>query len=175
MQVSAKLRRASAVMAWLSLAGAAFYVAGDFLVFLAPDIAHGVGFFQMRAADLTITSAMPLAYRAAALAIDLIPTALMVWALAELFRLYAAGTVFTPTALGCLKRVASLMFWFVLVGFLTEGPISYIISLSQPHHYISLTLTSHDFATLFVAGVALVISRVMAEAQRLADENATFV
>jgi hypothetical protein len=180
MQVSAKLRKASRVMAWLSIAGAVLYVAGDLLVFLAPEFCHHLGFIEVHHTGIEITPQIPLVFRAGALFADFIPGALIVWALIELFRLfrlYAAGLVFDTAALSCLNRVASLMFWYVLVSFLAQAPISFLLSWPGPagNREISLTVTTHDFSVLFVAGVVLVIARVMAAAQQLADENAKFV
>ena len=104
----------------------------------------------------------------------------MVWALVELYRLfllYAAGEVFSTGALTSLNRVAALMFWYVLVSFATQAPVSYLLSLYRPpgHREISLEFTSHDVSLLFMAGVVLVIARVMGEARRVADENESFV
>ena len=80
-------------------------------------------------------------------------------------------------ALSSLNRVAALMFWYVLVSFVTQAPVSYLLSLYRPpgHREISLGFTSHDVTFLFMAGVVLVIARVMGEARRVADENESFV
>ncbi len=179
MGVSHKLVKASRIMAWLSLLGAIAYVAAEFLVFLAPNIGRALD-IEIHHTGADITMAIPFAYRLAALVVDLIPTALVVWALIELYRLfqhYAKGEVFSRAALGHLNRVAALMFWQVLVSFIAQAPISYLLSLYRPagHREISLGLGSNDFAFLFMAGVVLVIARVMAEARRMADENESFV
>ena len=180
MSVSPKLVRASRIMACLSCCAALAYVAGEVFVFLMPNAAHALGAIEIHHTGTDITAAMPLTYRAAALAVDLVPTAIMTWALIELYRLfllYARGEVFSTAALTKLNRVAALMFWQVLTSFVAQAPISYILSLSRPagHREISLGLTSYDLAFLFMAGVVLVIARVMAEARRMADENASFV
>ncbi|HEX3673647.1 MAG TPA: DUF2975 domain-containing protein [Rhizomicrobium sp.] len=180
MKVSERLIRGSRVMAWLSLIGAVVYVAADCLVFLAPGISRELGAIELHHTGMDVTQAIPFVYRAAALAVDLIPASLMVWALLELHRLflrYAAGDVFTAAALKSLNRVAALMFWYVLVGFVAQAPISALLSWSKStgHREISLGFTSHDVSFLFMAGVVLVIARVMAEARRVADENESFV
>ena len=181
MGVSQKLVKASRIMAWLSLLGAIVYVAGEIFVFLVPDAAHALGEIEVHhVGTIPITSAIPFAYRLAALVVDLIPTALVAWALIELYRLfqhYARGEVFSVAAIGNLNRVAALMFWQVLASFVAQAPISYLLSLYRPagHREVSLGLGSNDLAFLFMAGVVLVIARVMAEARRVADENASFV
>jgi hypothetical protein len=178
--VSPQLTRVSRIMAWLSLAGAFVYLAMDVGTFLAPDTMNAFGAFEAHHTGAPITGAIPIAYRLAALAVDLIPAALVVWALLELHRLflsYAQGQVFSEAALRSLGRVAMLMFLQVLVSFVAEAPITYLLSLAHPpgHREISLTFGSHDASFLFMAGVVLVIARVMAEARRMADENAAFV
>jgi hypothetical protein len=180
MKVSQNLVRASRIMAWLSLIGAIAYLAAEFLVFLTPGLWGQLGAIEIHHTGGDITSAIPLDYRIAALAVELIAAALMVWTLVELYRLfllYAAGEVFSTAALRSLNRVAALMFWYVLVSFVTQAPVSYILSLYRPpgHREISLGFTSHDINLLFVAGVVLVIARVMGEARRVADENESFV
>jgi len=179
MSVSRKLIRASRVMAWLSILGAALYLLGEIAVFIVPDSMKLANILETHHTGVAITSAIPLANRLGALAVELIPTALLIWALLELYGLfhcYSAGEVFTPEPLARLNRVAALMFWYVLVSFIAQAPVSLILSWANAgHRAISLGLSSHDLSVLFVAGVALVIARVMAEARRMADENASFV
>ena len=178
MAVSEPWVRASRIMAWLSLAGAVLYLAGEICVFVFPDITRAVGFMQMRSGDLAISSAMPLAFRLGALAIDLVPAALGIWALVSLhglFTLYAKSEVFSAQALTLLNRVAVLMFWQVLAGIVAQAPESALLSWTSGHRAISLGLGSGDATYLFMAGVVLVIARVMGEARRVADENASFV
>jgi len=59
--------------------------------------------------------------------------------------------------------------------FAMHAPISLILSLGIHKPQISLDFGSGDLATLFTAGVVLVIARVMNEAGRIAEENAKFV
>ncbi len=179
MPTPSKLRTASTVMAWLSLAGAVLLAAAVPLTFLVPNPslsfgAHGKLAFM----DDAVTAAIPLANRALAMMVAAVPTALAVWALVTLFRLfrfYAAGKVFEVAPLKCLNRVTSLSFWFVLTKIVAESVKNYILQSAAGHGSISLSISTSEFGMLFLAGVALVITRVMAEAKRLADENATFI
>jgi hypothetical protein len=178
--VSPKLARASRIMAWLALAGAVVYVALDIGTFLIPDTLNAFGAFQAHHLGMRVLSAIPLALRADALALDLIPTALLAWMLVELHRLflaYAGGAVFTEDSLARLSRISLLMFVQAAVAFVLEAPISYVLSLAHPpgHRVVTLTLSSYDVSFLFTAGVVLVVARVMAEARRVAVENSEFV
>lgn len=180
MQVSRKLRTASTVMAWLSLAGAALFAVAVPLAFLVPNpMIHFAGLNLGFTVD-NITAATPLLYRLAALGVAAIPVGLGLWmamTLFRLFRAYAAGRVFDATAISLLNRVASLMFGMVLTSKMAEAAQSQILAWAAGGHglFVSLGITTEWLGYLFVAGVALVIARVMAEAQRLADENAKFV
>lgn len=178
MNVSAKLVRTSRIMAALAGIGAAIYLAMEILLFAAPNIANAFSAVSIHG-NLPLIGA-PLANRLGALAFDLIPGALVVWALLELRRLflfYARGEVFSEGALRALNRVAALMFIEVLAAFVVQAPQTYILSLANPpgQRSMSLGLGSNDLAFLFMAGVVLVIARVMAEARRVSEENASFV
>jgi len=180
MKPSERLVTASRIMAWLALVGAAFYLAMEVLMFVIPDAMNSLGLVEIHHTGMDITGKIPLVFRLAALAVDLIPSALMIWALLELHRLfllYAGGEIFTTAPLARLNRVAALMFWYVLVSFVAEAPVSVLLSWARTtgHRELSLSLTSHDISFLFMAGVVLVIARVMAEARRVADENESFV
>ncbi len=123
MNVSAKLVRISRIMAALAGIGAVFYLAMEILVFAAPDAANAITGASMHT-DLPINGKVPMTYRLSALAFDLIPTALVVWALLELrrlFQFYTRGQVFSEGALRSLNRVAMLMFIEVLVAFRRAG------------------------------------------------------
>ncbi|HEX3810545.1 MAG TPA: DUF2975 domain-containing protein [Rhizomicrobium sp.] len=173
-----RLRRISRIMAWLSLASAVLYLAGEVCVYIFPDLSSAVDFIQIRNGVMPVTSTTPLAFRVAALAVDLIPAGLVVWALIalhRLFSLYGKGEVFSSAALAALNRVAVLMFWEVLVSIVAQVPVSFLLSWSTKQHAISVGLGSGDFTFLFMAGVVLTIARVMGEARRVADENASFV
>jgi hypothetical protein len=180
MQISTKLQRASQIMAWMSLTAAVGLALAVPVAYLLPDasvaLGHGTGQIRVMADD--ITAAVPLSYRLWALLAALVPTGLTVWALVTLFRLfrfYAAGAVFEAAPLACLRRVASLLFWIVLAHAFATSAKTYILGLIAGKTAISFAFSTYELSYLFVAGVAVVITRVMGEACRIADENATFI
>ncbi len=178
MPVSGKLVKASRAMAWLSAAGVVIVPLVTIAIFLFPSVA-AVMDISMSHLSAPLTSAVPLANRVGALLCEIVPLAIAVWgllALTRLFRLFASGEVFSAASLQALSQVAAALFWNVVAAFLAEAPISYFLTEASPaHRAISLTLGTGDVEVLFLAGVALVIARVMAEAARMADENASFV
>jgi hypothetical protein len=169
----------SNVMAWLSTLGFVCIPIMVVYAFLEPDHSKWM-MFDFDHLGEHITSSVPLEYRLLALVCTFVPTGFSMWALwslRQLFLLYAHGSVFSKEALAALNHVAVALFASVIVGFCIQAPTSLALTwpLGAHHREISLSFGSSDVATLFMAGVVLVIARVMAEAQRMADENAKFV
>ncbi|HUO92377.1 MAG TPA: DUF2975 domain-containing protein [Rhizomicrobium sp.] len=171
--------RLSRVMATLSAAGFVIFPAVVTYTFLEPDSSQWM-MFHYGHLGAELTSSIPLEFRLLALVCALAPTAFTMWALwslRRLFLLYARGSVFSAEALTALNSVAVALFASVVVAFAMQAPISLTLTWPRGWHHreISLGFGSNDVFTLFMAGVVLVIARVMAEAQRMADENAKFV
>lgn len=186
------LSRLSRLMARLSTIGAVAVPLAAMATFFLGDLATGGGGFsdayrsssgfgfayrEMSAIRIAET---PFAFRVAAFVLALVPTGFTVWALASLrnlFLLYAAGEVFSHQALRLLNYVAVALFASVIADIVMQPPVMFILSWYRGagHRYLSLGIGSADVAALFIAGAVLVIARVMAEARRMADENASFV
>lgn len=174
-----KLARLSRVMSVLSLLGAVIVPALVIAIFLHPDTTQ---FLMLRLDHLgaDLTSRIPLQYRLDALACEAAPLSFTVWAmwsLRQLFSNYARGEVFSPEPLRHLNNVANALFLGVLADFVMQAPISYLLTfhLGERHREVSLSFGSNDAKWLFIAATVLAIARVMAEARRVADENAAFV
>lgn len=176
------LSRLSRLMARLSAIGAVavpLLVAATFFIGDVTGRRYGFGlsFNGMDAAKIGET---PFDFRFAAFVFAIMPTGFTVWALLSLrrlFLLYAAGEVFSHQALRTLNHVAVALFASVIVGFAIQPPVTLLLSWYRGagHRSLSLGIRSEDVITLFLAGAVLVIARVMAEARRMADENASFV
>jgi hypothetical protein len=178
-QQRASVARLSMIMAWLATAGFVIFPLMIVYVFLDPDHSQWMMFSYIHG-GAELSSRQPLAFRLMALFCALAPTAFTMWALwslRRLFLLYAKGSVFSAEALAALNHVAVALFASVIVAFAMQAPISLALTWARGAHHreISLGFGSEDVFTLFMAGVVLVIARVMAEAQRMADENAKFV
>lgn len=177
--VSRNLAVLSRTMAWLSTAGFVIVPAVLIYIFLEPDRSQWL-MFDVDHLGASLYATIPVQYRMLALACAMIPAAFNMWALwslRRLFLLYADGEVFSSGALGALNHVAIALFGGVIASFVAQGPMSLALSWANgPHHReISLGFGSGDVSTLFMAGVVLVVARVMGEARRVADENAAFV
>ena len=174
-----KLARLSRVMSVLSLLGMITIPALVIAIFLHPDTTQFL-MFRLDHLGVDLNDRIPLQYRVDALFCEAAPLGFTVWAMWSLHRLfanYAQGRVFLPEPLRHLNNVANALFLGVLAEFVMQAPISYLLSLNRPpgHREISLSFGSNDAAWLFIAGTVLVVARVMAEARRVADENAAFV
>lgn len=175
----ANLSQLSRVMAWLSAAGATILPLLVATTILYPPLGYALGSKYQGIDALTIAQT-PFGFRAIAFLCALGPTGFTVWALLSLrrlFLLYAHGEVFSHQALRMLNHVAVALFASVIVGFVMQAPITLLLSwhLGAGHRAVSLGLGTDDVVALFMAGAVLVIARVMAEARRMADENAGFV
>ena len=173
------LTRLSTVMAWLATFGLVAWPAMTVAAFLWPGSTDSLMFGADNLGAL-LNASVPAAFRVAALAFSLgaeLFTVWALWSLRKLLLLYARSEVFSPRALKLLNDIAVAMFAGVITGFAVQAPITLLLSwpLGPDHRQISLGFGSGDAATLFCAGVVLVIARVMVEARRLADENAKFV
>lgn len=176
------LPRLSRLMAWCSAIGVCavplLLVATFFIVDMTGIHADfGLDFDHMGAAKIAET---PLDFRVVAFLFALIPTGFIVWAfvsLRQLFNLYTVGDVFSMSALRMLNHVAAALFASVVTGIATQPPIALILSWYRGagHRFISIGIGNQEIMTFFIAGSVLVIARVMAEARRMADENASFV
>lgn len=177
--VSPKLAGISRVMAALSAIGAVLQPIMVTYVFLDPGRSQWL-MFDVNGLGDELNAGIPLEFRLIALGCALVAFAFNVWALvslSRLFLLYAKGEVFTRDALRALNHVALALVGAVIVGFIMHAPETAALSwpLGHGHRYVSLAFGTGDVATLFMAGVVLVIVRVMAQASVLADENAKFV
>lgn len=173
------LSKLSRLMARLSTIGAVAVPLTITAVFFFGGMAgsNGLSLYGLSAARIAQT---PLDFRVAAFIFALIPTGFTVWAfvsLRQLFHLYAAGEVFSRSALRMLNHVAAALFASVLTDLATQPPVTLILSWYRGagHRSLSLGIGTQEVMTFFIAGAVLVIARVMAEARRMADENASFV
>jgi len=179
MPVSPRILSLSRLMAWLSLAGFLLVPAITIYVFVYPDTSQWL-MFNIDHLGATLNGKVPMNFRLMALLCEFVSVGFTMWALwslRRLFTLYSRGEVFSAGAFRALNNVALALFAGVVGTFIMQGPISYLLSypLGAGHRYISLGFGSGDVANLFLAGVVLVIARVMAEARRVAEENAGFV
>lgn len=101
----------------------------------------------------------------------------LLWQLWRLFGEYRRGAVFSPLALGGLRRFAWGMLALAVDQPLSQALMSVAVSWDNApgHRQLMVSVSSNDYALLLGALVFLAIARVMAEAARVAEENEGFV
>ena len=113
-------------------------------------------------------------------AVSMLPVALSLyglWQLWCLFALYALGRVFDADALRRLRRFAWAVFAGALMAPLIRAAMSVVLTLGNPpgRRQLVIGLSWDDYLVVLLAIVLIAIATVMAEAVRLAQENAGFV
>lgn len=125
-------------------------------------------------------AALPPTFRLLAFLISMIPGAIAVYgllALRRLFGAYRSGAIFAAGNAVELRTFALSVVGSVLANIVTAPALSVIVSWHNPPgtRELAITLRSDDLAALFVGCLFLVVAWIMAEAQRLAEDNAQIV
>jgi hypothetical protein len=181
-ELAQRLGRLAGVVRGLCVLAAGVLVAWPLLLLFAPDSLMAVGAGQAPGVDLRhlLQGDFSFAARTRAALAGLLPSGLglaVLWQLWSLFGEYRRGAVFSPRALACLRRFASLLVVLALSSPLTQALMSVAISLDNPpgQRQIVISLGSNDYALVLGALVFVAIARVMTEAARVAEENEGFV
>jgi hypothetical protein len=175
---SARLRRLSRTMQWVTTIGIGLIVVGMGLAVAIPQWSRNLLLARLgeTGARLPLT---PTDQLIAGLIIA-VPVGVMVWGLwhvRALFRDFAGGRVFTGSAAHHLQRFGVSVLAQGPLGPLTATALGLALSLGNPpgQRYLVLTLSINDYFALIIGGVLVAVAAVMREAARLADENASFV
>ena len=130
--------------------------------------------------EFPLTREVAIFNRAIAFACATVPLGFAVWALLSLrrlFLLYARREVFSEEAPAALATIAWALCCYVLASVIAQAPITLAFSLGTPdvRPGMSLSLQMEDLTILFFAGTMRVLTRVIAQARGVAEENASFV
>lgn len=111
---------------------------------------------------------------------SLVPLSLIlygVWNLRALFGLYARGEILGTENASRLRALAMTLILWLPAQFVGDAVVSLALSIDNPpgERFIALNLSSHDFAITMIGAIALVISWVMVEAARAADDSASII
>lgn len=121
---------------------------------------------------------MPLRWRLVGAQLPALTAALLAqfW-LWRLFGRYRLGDVFSLEALGHLRRFAWSLALLPVAEPLSRTLGALAITLDSPpgQRMLVISFGSYEYALMLVALVFVAIARVMAEAARVAEENAQFV
>jgi hypothetical protein len=173
-----RVRRVSRIMAGFCLFGMVALPAGLALLWTHPAwIANAYPATQPFLRD---PSGWPAYLPYAGFAIMLVPAGVLVFGMNELrrlFRLYAAGHIFSPLATRRLKRFAATVLAQVILHPLAGAGLSVLLTAHNPpgQRHLAIGVGSPEFGALLLGGLILVIAWIMGESARIADENKSFV
>lgn len=127
-----------------------------------------------------IQSPLLLWQRIAGAFVTLIPVVLMllgIWQARTCFKQFAMGQVFTADAVRCLRRFAGWVIVSVVAGIIAGAPLSVLLTLNNPAtmRHLAIGISSNHLFTLFFAAMVWLMAGVIAQGERLAEENATFI
>ncbi len=97
--------------------------------------------------------------------------------LQKLFSFYADGKFFAPENARCFRSMGWALVIAVPVDILFSAALSVLLSFDQPagQRMLEISMSSNDIGIAVVGGVIVIVSWVMAEAVKLAEENAQIV
>ena len=174
--LQARLRRMALFVRLLIAVGAVLLLAGFLWIWVVPGHAHS----QVKeAADIDIDQ-MALHTQVAGALWSLLPTGIWLLALHRLWRLfgeYARGQVFSRRALLSLRGFARCALATAFASPLYGAVLSVIVTFDRKPgtRVLNLSFSSNDYTMLLLGVVLLTIATVMAEAARVAEDNAGFV
>jgi hypothetical protein len=118
--------------------------------------------------------------RLAGFLVHMLPTAIAIYGLLQarrLFGLYRIGRIFTLDNTRCLTRIARALIAYTLVLPVCGSLLSVLLTWHNPPGERMLTVTfSSDYIGLLVIGASmLVITWIMDEGRKLAEDNAQIV
>ncbi len=110
------------------------------------------------------------------LTVSLVPLALKMSAMLtimQLLKLYRAGKVFSGAHVACFKKLGRFLVYYTLAGVAESTGIVLVMTMNNPpgKKMLSIGFSSDDLTLLVVAAIVLMISWIMDEGRKLAEEN----
>ena len=176
-RVAGRLGRVVLVVRALCVLGVLTLLTVPFWFWLSPDNVRALG---PQVAGVAGDIAVDDRSRALGAAVSVLPVAVGLYALWQLWRLFAeygAGRVFGREAQARLKRFAWALLAAALLAPLVRGVMSVVLTLGNPpgQRQLVISLSWDDYLAVLLAAVLIAIASVMAEAVRVAEENEGFV
>lgn len=112
--------------------------------------------------------------------ISMLPAGVIIYGLQrlrKLFALYQQNIFFSTENIKHLRAFSTALFISVLLSPVTTTLLGLALTMSNPPGEKSLVimLSSHEISTGFIAVLFMVISGIMVEAKKLADENSEII
>jgi len=166
----------AALVRVLIAVGAALLLGCFAWIWLMPGHAHA----QIKESAGIDIDALPLHAQVAGAVWTLVPVAIWLLALHRLWQLfgeYALGRVFSRRALVSLRGFARCALATAFAEPIYGAVLSVIVTFDRKPgtRELNLSFSSNDYTMLLIGAVLLAIASVMAEAARVAEDNAGFV
>jgi hypothetical protein len=171
-----RLRRMAALVRLLIVFGAMLVIGALLWVWVLPG--HAASHIQ-EAASVAVGT-LPLHSRVAAGLWSLVPSGIVLLGLLRLWQLfgeYAVGRVFSGRALASLRGFARCVLATGVVAPFYGALLSVIVTWDRAPgtRLLNVQFDSGNYAMILLGAVMLAIAGVMAEAARVAEDNAGFV
>ncbi|WP_315711933.1 MULTISPECIES: DUF2975 domain-containing protein [unclassified Bradyrhizobium] len=175
---SRRLRHFSRVMAWITGLGIVLIAAATCLIFMIPEWTRGLLLARLGTAGAELQTTPDRVLLGAA--VTAIPVGVMLyglWRVRALFLDFAEGMVFTLATARRLRDFAVTVLAQALLGPLSSTALLIAFTISNPpgSRQLGIALSVNDYIALIVGSVLLAVAWVMAEATRIAEENASIV
>ncbi len=175
-ELQQRLRRLAAIVRFLIVTGALLLLGTYVWIWLVPGHAQS----QIKEAAAVDIDHMPPYMQALGAAWTLVPIGIWLFALQQLWQLfgeYALGNVFSRRALESLRGFARCALATAFAEPVYGGVLSVIVTSDRKPgtRELNLAFTSNDYTMLLIGAALLAIASVMAEAARVAEDNAGFV
>ena len=137
---------------------------------------------NMISASLKMQSSLPipdellLSQRMLCLMVSLFPLAIKlaaVFTIMRLLKLYRAGQFFSGSHVQCFKRLGRILIYYTVAGVVESTAIVLVMTMNNPsgQKMLSIGFSSDDLTLLVVAAIVLMISWIMDEGRKMAEEN----
>jgi len=175
-ELQTRLRRLALVVRALIVIGVVATIGCLVWIWAMPGHAHS----QIKEAAGVDIDQMALHTQVAAGLWTLLPTGIVLLGLLRLWQLfgeYALGRVFSHRALVSLRGFARCVLASAFASPIYGAVLSVIITFDRRPgtRQLNLQFSSNDYTMLLIGAVLLAIASVMAEAARVAEDNAGFV
>jgi hypothetical protein len=175
-ELRTRLRRMATLVRALILLGALLLLGCTAWVWVVPGDAHS----QVKEAAAVDIDQMALHTQVLGGLWTLLPVGIALLALQRLWRLfgeYAQARVFSQRALLSLRGFARCVLALAFASPIYGAALSVIVTFDRKPgtRELNLQFTSGDYTMLLIGAVLLAIAGVMAEAARVAEDNAGFV
>lgn len=171
-----RVRRIATWMRLLALAGGAALVGATLWFWSSPQWIARTAAPELGLGAIALTPSV----HAVAVAVALLPVAVglfALWQVWQLFGAYARGEIFTAGTTVRLRRLAWALVGVAAAQVVARTALGLVLTMNNPPGQKALVigLSSHDYILLLFGVLLLAIAWVMVEATRLARENEQFV